>query len=114
MITIDIEKASVAAKEKMEKEKSEKPIRYGVTAGVVGATAGTLGVLALRSGFKRLANTESTYGGVGPILTGVLGVGLSIVSICAASETIETVGKHIKLKKSSSSNKESESSENKD
>ena len=113
MITIDIEKARVACKDKIAKEKSEKPIRYGVTTGVVGAAAGTLGVLALRSGFKRLANTESTYGGVGPILTGVLGVGLSIVSICAASETIESVGKHIKIKKSSS-NKESESSEKKE
>lgn len=103
MITIDIGDI----KSGIEKQKEKNPLKYGITTGFVGAAAGTFGVLAIKSGIERLSSAESTYGGIGPIVTGGLGVGLSILSICSISETLDVINKNVKfskLKKQRSSN----------
>ena len=95
MVTIDVGDI----KSGIEKQKEKNPLKYGITTGFVGAAAGTFGVLAIKSGIERLSSAESTYGGIGPIITGGLGVGLSILSICSISETLDVINKNVKFSK---------------
>jgi len=83
----------------IKKQKEKNPLKYGITTGFVGAAAGAFGVLAIKSGIERLSSSESTYGGIGPIVTGGLGVGLSILSICSISETLDVINKNVKFSK---------------
>ena len=113
MITIDIGDI----KSGLEKQKEKNPLKYGIATGFIGAAAGTFGVLAIKSGIERLSSAESTYGGIGPIVTGGLGVGLSILSICSISETLDVINKNVKfskLKKRPSSSDENLKSANPD
>ena len=107
MITIDVGDI----KSGIEKQKKKNPLRYGIATGFVGATAGTFGVLAIKSGIERLSSAESTYGGIGPIVTGCLGVGLSILSICSVAETIDVINKNVKFSKLKKNNQSTSKSD---
>jgi len=79
--------------------KGRQPVKFCLIAGTTGIVSGVFGVLAIRSGVQRLAAAEKTYGGVGPILTGGIGLGLSLVSISCMTDTIIEAKKLLPHKK---------------
>lgn len=107
MITIDL----TDVKSGIEKQKKKSPLKYGITTGFVGVAAGTFGVLAIKSGVERLSSAESTYGGIGPLITGGLGVGLSILSIFSIAETMDVINKNVKFSKLKKNNQSTSKSD---
>lgn len=85
----------------LDKNEEKAPIETGAIEGTAGALLTTTGVLAVRSGIKRLASCESTYGGFGPVLTTAFGVVSGVAGVVLCKRTYEcarTVIKEAKVK----------------
>jgi len=81
------------------KEKSSNPTEAAVGSTVVGSVTSVAGVAAIGNGLHRLVSGESTYAGVGPILTITGGLVFSVLGIKSLSESIKLY-KEIKSKES--------------
>lgn len=84
------ERASEIMKEHIEKQERETPVLAMCEEGAATIGLAAIGGLALKSGIKRLASCESTYGGVGPIITAVLGAGAVAGAIFVGKRTAKT------------------------
>ena len=105
IFTFDFKEAKDKFNSWWTKEKNEAPVESTVGVSVVGCTTATAGALCISNGLKRLASGENTYGGVGPILTIIAGLGFSVTGIRSLSEAIKLY-KKIKPKKTENSDKE--------
>lgn len=88
-----------------KKEKGENPTEAAVGSTVVGGVTSIAGAAAIGNGLHRLIHHESTYAGIGPILTITGGLAFSVIGIKSLSESIRLY-KEIKSKSTAKENKE--------